>query len=413
MRFISCLVVPALLTACLSPSNTAPAPHAATYLFAWAGDEDRKDNDFLAVIDLAPHGDRYGTVVATLPVGESSLWPHHTESSLGPSGMLFANGYAGNRSMLFDLRDPLHPAVVSRLTGAGTGSDLSFLHSFDRLPNGHVIVTFQGHGPDNAPPGGIAELDERGRLLRSRSAADPAGDLETLRPYGLAVVPALNRIVVALTFMPLPAWSAAHGSIEHAHAGNQVQVYRLSDLSLIKTITLPTEANGPNEPRLLRDGKTVLVGTVSCNLYRVTGLAGATPGVELVHHESPVGCATPLVVGDWWVQTNAPGNRILVYDLHDLAHVRTVSTLTFDARQRTHWLASDGASRIVMLNEPNNLSERRIWMLKLNRATGALSVDSAFRDEGSLQPGLSFDRTSWPHGNSGTAVPHGTVFSFH
>lgn len=63
-----------------------------------------------------------------------------------------------------------------------------------------------------------------------------------------------------------------------------------------------------------------------------------------------------------------------------------------------------------MINEPNSLSDRRIWMLKLNRATGALSVDSAFRDEGSTHPGLSFDRRNWPHGNSGTAVPHGTVF---
>lgn len=321
MRLIPPAVLLILLTACATPSTVDPTPHASRYLFAWTGDEDRKQNDFLAVIDLAPHGDRYGTVVATLPVGESSLWPHHTEHSLGASGMLFANGYAGNRTMLFDLRDPLHPAVVSRITGAGAGSDLSFPHSFDRLPNGHVMVTFQGHGPDNAPPGGIAELDERGRLLRSRSAADPAGDLATLRPYGLAVVPALDRIVVALTFMPLPTWSAAHPSIEHAIAGNQVQVYRLSDLSLIKTITLPTEANGPNEPRLLRDGKTVLVGAVSCNLYRVTGLEGTAPGVELVHQESPHGCATPLVVGDWWLQTNAAGNRIFVYDLHDLAHI--------------------------------------------------------------------------------------------
>jgi hypothetical protein len=210
--------------------------------------------------------------------------------------------------------------------------------------------------------------------------------------------------------MPLPVWNAEHPSVDHAHAGNQIQVYRLSDLSLIRTITLPTAENAPNEPRLLGDGRTVLVAAMSCNLYRVTGLAGNAPSIELVHHESPAGCATPLVVGDWWLQTNAAGNRVFVYDLHDLAHIRTVSTLTFDEHQRAHWLASDGGNRVVMVNDPKSVSERRIWMLKLDRTTGALSVDSAFRDEGSTRPGISFDRPSWPHGNSGTAAPHGTVF---
>ena len=67
----------------------------ARYLFAWAGDEDRLDSDFLAVVDLAPDGDRYGTIVATTPIGEKGIWPHHTEHELSPSRMMFANGFAG------------------------------------------------------------------------------------------------------------------------------------------------------------------------------------------------------------------------------------------------------------------------------------------------------------------------------
>ena len=65
-------------------------------------------------------------------------------------------------------------------------------------------------------------------------------DQSTLRPYGLTVVPALDRVVVALTYMVIPTWHPLRPSIAHDHAGNQVQVYRLSDLSLIKTIRLPT-----------------------------------------------------------------------------------------------------------------------------------------------------------------------------
>ncbi len=263
------------------PTISLSEPGPARYLFAWTGDDDRQDSDFLAVIDLAQHGDRYGTIVATTPVGEKGTWPHHTEHELGASRMLFANGFAGNRSFLFDLHDPLHPKVVERFSSV---ADLSFLHSFARLPNGHVLATFQGHGPSNEAPGGIAELDERGRVVRWRSAADSSADQTALRPYSLAVVPSLDRVVVGLTYMPIPTWSPLRGSIAHDHAGDQVQVYRLSDLALVKTIRLASN-DAPNEPRLLQDGRTVLVNTVACRLYRVTGLDGRDPHLEMVHHE--------------------------------------------------------------------------------------------------------------------------------
>jgi hypothetical protein len=90
---------------------------------------------------------------------------------------------------LFDLHDPRRMKVVERFGGVG---DLSFLHSFARLPNGHLLATFQAHGPDNVSPGGIAEIDERGRLVRLQSAADPSADQTTLRPYSLADVPSLD-----------------------------------------------------------------------------------------------------------------------------------------------------------------------------------------------------------------------------
>ena len=389
------------------PTLDSPTRPPARYLFTWVGDEDRQDSDFLAVVDLARVGDRYGTVVATTPIGEKGIWPHHTEHELDARRMLFANGFAGNRTLLFDLHDPLHPAVVQRFNGF---AGLNFLHSFTRLPNGHVLATFQSHGPDNVGPGGIAELDERGRVVRARSAADSSADQATLRPYSLAVVPSLDRVVVALTYMPIPTWHPLRGSIAHDHSGNQVQVYRLSDLALLKTVLLPTN-DGPNEPRVLRDGRTVLVSTVACRLYRVTGLDGADPRLALVHREEESGCALPVVIGDYWVQSNAATHRIYSLDVHDLTSVRVVSSVAFDERQRPHWLATDG-SRIVVVNEPSPTAERRMWMLRLDRATGRLALDSAFRDAGSNRPGIAFDRPSWPHGATGNAVPHGTVFGW-
>jgi hypothetical protein len=390
-----------------APSTRPSEPPPARYLFAWAGDEDRQESDFLAVIDLTRDGDRYGTIVATAPIGEKGIWPHHTEPELSASKTLFANGFSGNRSVLFDLHDPLHPRVIERF---GSVAGLSFLHGFARLPNGHVLATFQSHGPNNESPGGIAELDERGRLVRSQSAADPSADQMTLRPYGLVAVPALDRVVVALTYMVIPSWHPLRSSIEHDHAGNQVQVYRLSDLALLKTIRLPSN-DGPNEPRVLDDGRTVLVNTGACRLYEVTGLAGTEPALSLVHEELAKGCATPVVVGNYWIQTNAPEHTVFSLDVSDLEHVRKVSSVSFDERQRPHWVATDG-SRVVVVNEPGPTAERRMWMLTLDHTTGALAIDSAFRDAGSPRPGVAFDRASWPHGPTGNAVPHGTVFGW-
>jgi hypothetical protein len=407
-QFIALLAIATLSCARHVPAPVDPVERPpARYLFAWAGDEDRQDSDFLAVVDLARHGDRYGTIVATTPVGERGLWPHHTEHELGPSKMLFANGFSANHSVLFDLHDALHPKVVERFDGV---AGLSFLHSFARLPNGHVLATFQAHGPNNAGPGGVAELDESGRVVRSRSAADSSADQTTLRPYSLAAVPALDRLVVALTYMVIPTWHPLRGSIEHDHAGNQVQVYRLSDLSLIKTIRLPSN-DGPNEPRVLNDGRTVLVNTGECRLYHVTGLAGTDPQLEMIHQETAKGCALPVVIGDYWVQASATDHRVFSLDVHDLKNVRTVSSVSFDERQRPHWLATDG-SRIVVVNEPSATAERRMWMLQLNRANGQIAIDPDFRDAGSTRPGIAFDRADWPHGATGAAVPHGTVFGW-
>jgi hypothetical protein len=103
----------------LPATRVVSAQSPPRYLFTWTGDEDRADSDFLAVIDLHEEGGRYGTIVATAPVGEKGLWPHHTEYELGAGRMLFANGFPANRNFLFDLHEPLRPGVVARFGSVG------------------------------------------------------------------------------------------------------------------------------------------------------------------------------------------------------------------------------------------------------------------------------------------------------
>lgn len=98
-------------------------------------------------------------------------------------------------------------------------------HSFVRYPNGNVLATFQMRGHHNEEPGALVELDPQGTVLRVADAADPKVE-KFIRLYSLAVIPALDRIVVTSADMH-------EKDISHV-----VQVWRYSDFKLLKSIYL-------------------------------------------------------------------------------------------------------------------------------------------------------------------------------
>jgi hypothetical protein len=193
-----------------------------------------------------------------------------------------------------------------------------------------------------------------------------------------------------------------------------VQVWRLSDLEVLATIDLPPQPGGngdeqPGEPRLLADGRTVLVSTFTCGLYRMTGLESASPGAEPVHRFDGGGCAVPVVAERWWVQPVPSAHALVALDVSDPAAPVEASRLELGPRSFPHWLALDAPSgRIVIADRGDG--EERLFIAHLDPTTGALSLDEAFRDPGSDRPGVSFERAEWPHGRTGAARPHGTVF---
>ena len=52
------------------------------------------------------------------------------------------------RTFIFDLRDPLHPKIAASFTDM---AGYMHPHSYLRLPNGHVLATFQ-HSHDGMNP---------------------------------------------------------------------------------------------------------------------------------------------------------------------------------------------------------------------------------------------------------------------
>ncbi|MGQ0559668.1 MAG: hypothetical protein ACT4OE_08815 [Sphingosinicella sp.] len=374
-------------------------------LFVWAADADGQSGDFLAVIDAAPTSPTYGEVMTTLPTGGTTAGAHHSEHEMPADGMLFANDFAAGRTFIFDLRNPLAPRLAGSFEAAG---DYMHPHSFVRLPNGNVLATFQMRGHGNSEPGGLAELTPAGRVVRlSASAADPRVD-HFVRPYSLQVLPEIDRVVTTDTDM--------HDS----QVTRAVQVWRLSDLSLIKTILLPPGRTGreneyPAEPRLLSDGRTVLVNTFTCGLYRINDLTGEDPGAEWIYSMAGAGmpdidCALPVIVGRFWVQTDYSLPGLVTLDMTNPGRPVEVSRLTMPPDQRVHWisLAPDGR-RIVMTGY--RALQHRLLLARIDPRTGALELDTTFRSAGATVPGVDFNRANWPHGATGPARPHGAVFS--
>src|SRR5207245_3842638 len=173
---------------------------SSSYLFVWAGDDAKKSSDFLAVLDADSKSPHYGQVVASVAVPGPSGTPHHTEPEMPEGGFLLANAFESGRSMLFDLREPLHPSLV---TSFGDLDGYMHPHTYVRLANGHVLATLQYHGGHDpkSDGGGLVEFDESGHLIRSGSAMDSTAKDELIRPYSLVAVPSLDRVVSTNTSM--------------------------------------------------------------------------------------------------------------------------------------------------------------------------------------------------------------------
>ena len=194
LQFLTALVLASSLlgTAAVSAERTTGASNHS--LFVWAGDRDNKDNDFLLVIDADPRSPNFGRMITSLKTDQQTVRPHHTEYTMPASGMLFANDNDAGRSFILDVRNPLRPQVVTSFNEMGC---FAHPHSYLRLPNGHVLATFQHdhatmHSGSRGKSGGLVEIDDRGNVVRAVSNADPAFADNLLMPYGLAVLPDMD-----------------------------------------------------------------------------------------------------------------------------------------------------------------------------------------------------------------------------
>jgi len=414
MRRICCVV---LLWMCCA--QAAPPP-SSSYLFVWAGDAEHKASDFLGVIDANPASPHYGEIVASLPTGIAGAHPHHTEHVMPADGRLLANGFHAGRTWLFDLREPLHPRIV---TSFGDVAGFSHPHTFIRLANGNVLATFQyaagpgamlhegGHEGMQHPVehsiGGLVEMDERGHVIRSGSAADSSIAYKGIHPYSVLPMPDVDRAVSTTTDMD---------EADKAATSEWVQFWRLSDLKLLRSIALKPGPRGDEnlfsgEPRLLPDGRSIYIHTFNCGLYLLRGAESESPTATFVKGFQGKDCGVPILTGHYWLQTVPEEHALIALDIADPEHPREVSKLKIGDDEQPHWISIDPSGRRIVLNSAGAGEGNRLFIINFDPESGALAMDDRFRDPGSDRPGVRMTGKKWPHGFNGKAIPHGTVFS--
>lgn len=390
--FVAC----GLLLVCICNASATDSP----YLFIWAADADKKESDFLAVLDADSQSPTYGNVLTTVEVGFPS-GAHHSEHRMPEDAQLFVNGFRSGRSFVIDLRDPLKPQLAADFTGI---ENLTYPHSFERLPNGNVLATFQNAQAGQQTTGGVVELTPSGRHVRSSSAADP--EFPEIRPYSLLPLPNDDLVVTTTSDM-----------LEEV-VTDSVQLWRLSDLSLLRTLRLPKGPGGyeqldPAEVRLMADGKTLLVNTFNCGLYQINDAATPSPGIRHIFTfgmskptDGLAMCALPVTVENFWIQTVPSRNGLVSLDLSDPDNPKEIGYVNLGEGNYPHWIALEPSERRIVVTGFGDMLNN-VMMVNVDPMTGALAIDHDFGENGIA----SFGGTDWPHGSTGPAVPHGSVFS--
>ena len=393
---LSVTAVVAALVACTSVANAqSPAP---AYLYVWSGTADTSQHAaFMAAFDLRPGTATTGKIVKVVYAGPGN-GPHHTEHQLEADGVLFANDFGSGTTFRFDLATPGDPKLLGSFTTAGP---YAYPHSFVRLANGDRLATYQKK-IDGSEPGGLVELKPDGTALRWASAAPANGDSTQLVPYSLDVLATMDRVVSTSTSMT-------------EITGVHVQVWQLSDLKLLQTIEVPIAGEHalhashdadhhmlPGEPRTLADGKTVMFGTFTCGLYRVTDVATA-PKVDFVYSFPGKWCAVPVVVGKYWVWTVPELRSVVALDVSNPAKPKEVSRLMLGESMEPHWMAKDESGTRLVVNTGGHGGDARMYLLRINPKTVALSRDPK-------TPVLEMGMVEVPGIGDMVPRPHGAVF---
>lgn len=404
-------------------------------LGVWVGDADRRDSDFLAILDVKPGSPTAGRVLRTIPVGSRGNEPFAVLPALRDDRRFFATGLASSRTFVFDLAEPLEGRLV-RVDEPGPERVLRSPTAVRSLSGGSVLVAyadpagFRGEARETlSAVGGLAELDASGRFTREVPANDP-----TARGYINATSDvAITAAGVVVTTNRGHLLTAAPGT--DFLPGITVQVWQGDKLKPRRTVVLEAgprgdENLGPMSVIAFHRGRMVYVLThEGGGLYASDSAGDEDPAFRMVADlgRGTAPAAAALTPDDHWLVVALAGShRVGVFDVTDPWAPRLVSVVRLDrdpANPSSNRpggpaalaLSADG-TRVAVADYGMQMpafqreGDRRVYLLVLDPLTGQLRVDPSFRDELTGQIGIDFNRKRWPHGETGPARPHGLLF---
>ena len=399
MKKLKLLIFLFIIASC-SENNSQSYPKELLYV--WLHDVGFEDPNFLAVINADAESEKYGELIDTVPVYKTTGMAHHTPIFLPTSGLIYANDFHNSHTYIYDASDPQNPRLLKSF---GKTKGYSFPHSYSELPNGNIISTFQTKGGIDTV-GGIVEFTADGEYLRSSDAE--IDESIFMRPYGIVLVPKLNRIITT------------NYDMHETDNGYHIQVWNMETLENLHTIRLPKTKNmiidqNPFEGRLLLDGETVMFQTFSCGLYVLSDIDKSKPKISYVHHfaEGPF-CSLPVRLSNFWIQTVASDtggfNGVVVLDIKDPFNPIEVDRLDTGVDYGTHWLSPNRKGNKIVLTGFFKELERRVMVLDFDKNSGKIAIDQSFRDRGINEPGFMLDREVWPHGETGLSMAHGAIY---
>jgi selenium-binding protein 1 len=376
-------------------------------LFVWAGDQQRTNPDFLAVVNFDEGSKDYGRVVTTVPLpgpGATGNEPHHV--GLSRDGRVLACGgllsvlHAQKEIFFFDVSNPRAPRFIS----SADPPQSAITDEFYPLADGGFLVTMMGGAAGHAP-GRIAEFTRDLRLV-AEFPSDPP--MDGFNPHGISVRPELNLMVTSDFICPATTLHVMPGGLE---LRGSVRIWDFQNRKILRTANIPDPA-GTIDVKLIPEddlGRAYTAGMTDDQLYLIDTKRGAATSVFDF---------SKIAKGGWpqlmrmtrdgkrlFISMNLAG-KIVMFDTSNPEKPTVLDVLDLGPNSGPHYLAlTSDESRLVIsdyfLNEDDagKVHAEGDHLVHVARVTNRkLVLDSRFQ--------LNFN-TAFA---TGPARPHGLAF---